>query len=934
MNAYKTDGIFDLYKSVDAATAKLQTATCNRIIDILEEMPGMILGDDVGMGKTYIAFSTAAYFLKQYPRKKIVIITSNWLLNEKWLLDIRNFIEKNLNQSVLKLKDTDILAIKQYGEGSYLSQFNKAKDSKVILIPANVFASKCGQYEKVFYLCCWFKYRKMWEKTRIRILKSLGLPVFFLRPEECTDVCLNYEDISSKWYDEFDKIYEEYGLQNPEKYNQLLEEIRHWALGKVMPKVSLFILDEAHKMKNEDTLRRRSMMSVMDKKFEKAIFLTATPFQLGDEELKSVMHMFTRSTASADKIQAFESVVGKMFSELNDYKRLLSGFEYFVQLMSQDEELQFERLVNGEQIEVSSDVEDTYKQYLNLLDSRAKLEVTMRQLIIRNVKKKDIYRSEIVGSMDKNDSNGLQLTDSAFVPYALMEKAIYQIMEKGDRTFIANVKQTFTSSFAAVSKSSIMNNELEAISMLSALNLDRIPHPKVVSICKEAINKQKNGEKVLIFCNRIETMQELKKTLEKELVKSFNRDMKNLFEDSDKGFANYCKRFYSKYDVSWFLLQENYIYSVLVPILKVCGKNQRQIPSAKDIQDEVNKQYGKYNTTSKTNYMLVKRIAEQVVFRRVLSNIPDWEKKNSLTLVNTAKAVMNPLYIEFGLNLKLSEDEKMYSEDSDPEIRNIAETLKNVLEYKSIWTDYSDYLNVLEPAERDELVTLMIAFLRRDKRFFLELRKLQDKYEEKKGDYTFLIGKTFKKGGALDWSSAIKRFLQNYCDRGNTTANKENMRLGLSSKEAVALINARTTNDARDKIKAGFNTPFYPQILIVTATMQEGVDLQRECKDIIHYDMEWNPASMEQRVGRVDRIGSLISKLREDKNNEDTLNIYYPFIKNTIDESIYQTVKDREKWFNILLGGTPQWNTFEIDPDVTSLSSEIFKKLQINLGVS
>lgn len=78
--------------------------------------------------------------------------------------------------------------------------------------------------------------------------------------------------------------------------------------------------------------------------------------------------------------------------------------------------------------------------------------------------------------------------------------------------------------------------------------------------------------------------------------------------------------------------------------------------------------------------------------------------------------------------------------------------------------------------------------------------------------------------------------------------------------------------------------------------------------------MEWNPESMEQRVGRVDRIGSLISKLSE-TGNEETLDIYYPFIKNSIDESIYKTVKDREKWFDLILGGAPQWDAFEIDPD-------------------
>ena len=86
------------------------------------------------------------------------------------------------------------------------------------------------------------------------------------------------------------------------------------------------------------------------------------------------------------------------------------------------------------------------------------------------------------------------------------------------------------------------------------------------------------------------------------------------------------------------------------------------------------------------------------------------------------------------------------------------------------------------------------------------------------------------------------------------------MRLGLDNNaDVVAVINANTVNDARKRIKAGFNTPFYPHILLVTKTMQEGIDLHKECKVVIHYDMEWNPASLEQRVGRVDRIGSLIS---------------------------------------------------------------------------
>ena len=263
----------------------------------------------------------------------------------------------------------------------------------------------------------------------------------------------------------------------------------------------------------------------------------------------------------------------------------------------------------------------------------------------------------------------------------------------------------------------------------------------------------------------------------------------------------------------------------------------------------------------------------------------------------------------------------------------ISHIIDNIINYEGIWTRYKDILNELDPIERDELVTSMIGFLRKDKRFFIELRYNNNKYYDKDDDYC--ISKTFErkktKGkNSLAWENAYNRFLENYIKA--PTATRETMKLGLESSDIVGIITGGTSNDAREKIKSGFNTPFYPQVLIATATMQEGIDLHMECRRIIHYDLEWNPASMEQRVGRIDRINSLISKLREDDKDE-TLDVFYPYIKNTIDESIYKTLKEREKWFNLILGGTPQWDTFDIDSDVTNISSNIFKRIQIDLSV-
>ena len=360
----------------------------------------------------------------------------------------------------------------------------------------------------------------------------------------------------------------------------------------------------------------------------------------------------------------------------------------------------------------------------------------MRKLIVRNVKSKDEYRNEIIGAMDESSNFGLPLSEEAYIPYALMEKAIYQILEQGDRTFIANVKQSFTSSFEAVKNSSIMERNVKAIQTFSKLDIDKVQHPKLSSVCDKAVDLLMNGEKVLIFCDRIETMTKLRESIKTRLNKKIDRSINKMFPDNKKkGFDNYCKRFYSNQDISWFLLQENYIHSVLMPVLKLCGINKSVLSTAKDINDEVNMLYKKYNTTNKTNYMYVKRIVENIVFRKVLGSIKDWYKylDENKNLRDTVYNIMDSEYVHLGLNLERDEYEDEADEEEDTELRNISNNLiSNVLNYKGIWVIYSDYLNLLQPKERDNIVNAMIQFLRRDHRFFIQLRYNQEKYPNKR----------------------------------------------------------------------------------------------------------------------------------------------------------------------------------------------------------
>jgi superfamily II DNA/RNA helicase len=77
-------------------------------------------------------------------------------------------------------------------------------------------------------------------------------------------------------------------------------------------------------------------------------------------------------------------------------------------------------------------------------------------------------------------------------------------------------------------------------------------------------------------------------------------------------------------------------------------------------------------------------------------------------------------------------------------------------------------------------------------------------------------------------------------------------------------------------------------ILIANEVMQEGLDLHKNCRRIIHHDLVWNPAQIEQRIGRIDRLGSLTNRLRAN-DSAVTLDVLYPVIRGTGNSSGAET---------------------------------------------
>lgn len=127
----------------------------------------------------------------------------------------------------------------------------------------------------------------------------------------------------------------------------------------------------------------------------------------------------------------------------------------------------------------------------------------------------------------------------------------------------------------------------------------------------------------------------------------------------------------------------------------------------------------------------------------------------------------------------------------------------------------------------------------------------------------------------------------------------------LRDQNFVALVLGGGDQQARERIFAGFNTPLLPEILICTSVGAEGIDLHRHCRKIVHYDLAWNPAVLEQRTGRIDRIGSKTFREREAANDSEgpSLEVGVPFLAGTYDERMFEELRMRAQTFEVLTGG-------------------------------
>lgn len=112
----------------------------------------------------------------------------------------------------------------------------------------------------------------------------------------------------------------------------------------------------------------------------------------------------------------------------------------------------------------------------------------------------------------------------------------------------------------------------------------------------------------------------------------------------------------------------------------------------------------------------------------------------------------------------------------------------------------------------------------------------------------------------------------------------------------------------KDQIIREFAEQEGPSVLLSSEVGSEGIDLQF-CRFVVNYDLPWNPMRVEQRIGRLDRLGQ----------KAERISIINLAVENTIEDRILLRLYDRINVFRESIG------------DLEDILGEVTEQLAVDL---
>ncbi len=112
-------------------------------------------------------------------------------------------------------------------------------------------------------------------------------------------------------------------------------------------------------------------------------------------------------------------------------------------------------------------------------------------------------------------------------------------------------------------------------------------------------------------------------------------------------------------------------------------------------------------------------------------------------------------------------------------------------------------------------------------------------------------------------------------------------------------------------------------VLFLTDAGGVGLNLQRAASACINLELPWNPAVLEQRIGRIHRLGQ-----------ERPIDVYNLMARGSIEERIAGLVADKRALFKGLFEGTTEELRFDSGRAITAVLEGIAEELPANAGAA
>lgn len=862
------------------ADAERQERTAREILQRLATQPGVVLADEVGMGKTFVALAVATSVALSggADAQPVVVMAPRGLL-DKWARDFEVFRARCLPEEA---RGTLRLGRADRAE-AFLKLADDSPERRRQIVVVSHGALSRGLHDgwvKLAIVRRALRYRRDGGELRAFIarvapeltgMKSRGLPEGLCErllgsdPEDWLRLLQQAgvdpegdnnrgtdddpvprqvrEALAELGSSELGIVREALvqaarapGAQLAGARRQLADACKHvWSLclGKLRLDFPLLVLDEAHHVRNAATRLARLFQSDEDSAgdqasakevrgalagaFERMLFLTATPFQLGHGELCNVLERFSDTRWASDEAARGQLAerISQLRSDLNDAQASAMSLDRAWGRLSTSD-LQIEDRIYGsvahwwtaaalaDAPHLTPSGRAAVEAHTRAREAMRAAEVSLRPWVIRHGRPRCFPESEVIRrlrlpgaaiALGEGAEGGLAIGHDAILPFLLAARAVTETPDK--RPLFAEGLASSYEAFLETSRGGAapLDEEESGAAAVAdarlALRVQQIrralggsgrraPHPKVSATVALAVDLWAQGRKVVVFCHWRRTgavlAERISESIDRWLASRADPDylerLGDQFHDADSRLRRAC--------------------------------------------DE----------------------AATEVYRRHVALPSEEEMAQWLSVVR--RFLRTPTFLaRFG------------------------------------------------PGPGEEHPEELIATRVRDRRH--TLARLLDVFAHSLGKRDSVQrATTLERLGRLR-TGRIRR-----ADASEAEEGDERTHHGVLPD--VRLVNGGTAHEERTRLMEAFNSPFLPGILIASAVLAEGVDLHLACRHVIHHDLAWNPSTLEQRTGRVDRIGCLAERECE------PIQVWLPYIAETQDERMYRVVRDREQWFRIVMG--------------------------------